>query len=119
LASVQRVQIVGDLTKSGRSLVTKKAKGFRRSQKQWEESTAEHIGKFIDKITINDIMKGSAFLGGAYLVHEFITNPYAPLVSPILLVLDRKKGSTQSIAVSCFVSWVMTEHGISLLGLLI
>ena len=115
MASVQRVQIVGDLTKSS----PKKAKGFRRSQKQWEESTAEHIGKFIDKITINDIMKGSAFLGGAYLVHEFITNPYAPLVSPILLVLDRKKGSTQSIAVSCFVSWVMTEHGISLLGLLI
>ena len=118
MASVQKVQIVSDITKETEKH-TRKRKSFTRSNKEWEESITGHIGKFIDKITVDEIMKGSAFLGGAYLVHEFITNPYAPLVSPILLVLDRQKGSIQSVSVSCFVSWVMVEHGISLLGLLI
>lgn len=52
MASVQKVQIVGDLTKE-----KSKPKGFKRTQKEWEASIAEHIGKFFDKMTIHDILR--------------------------------------------------------------
>ena len=33
----------------------RKRKGFSRSGKEWEESIAEHIGKFIDRLSPDDI----------------------------------------------------------------
>jgi len=38
------------------NLPKKKRKGFSRSKKQWEESIARHIGKFIDNLKGEDLL---------------------------------------------------------------
>jgi len=44
-------------------------RGFRRSPKQWENSIADHVGKFVDKITVTDALNIVAFAGGAYATY--------------------------------------------------
>lgn len=57
------------------SMVTKRAKkrkGFTRSQKQWEESIATHIGKLIDKVTPTDILNFVMFGTTAWYTYQGI-----------------------------------------------
>lgn len=54
------------------SLPKKKRKGFSRSQKQWEESVAAHIGKFIDKLTLTDVMNIAVFGSASYVAYTSI-----------------------------------------------
>lgn len=39
----------------------KPRKGFTRSKKDWEESVAGHIGRFVDKLTVNDVLNLTVF----------------------------------------------------------
>ena len=45
-------------------------KGFKRSEKEWEESIAGHIGKFVDKLTLDEITRVSLFLTGTVVAHN-------------------------------------------------
>ena len=45
--------------------IKKTAKGFKRSQKEWEESIAAHIGKFGDRITLDDLLAIAVGIWGA------------------------------------------------------
>ena len=47
----------------------KARKGFKRSAKQWEESIATHIGKFIDRLTVNDILNVLAFGSASFAAY--------------------------------------------------
>lgn len=47
-------------------------RGFKRSEKQWGNSIADHIGKFIDKLTLRDILYGVSFMAGAFMVHTLL-----------------------------------------------
>lgn len=53
-------------------MAKKKRKGFSRSAKEWEESIAGHLGKFIDKLTLTDIMNIAAFASTSYLSYTAI-----------------------------------------------
>jgi len=48
-------------------------RGFKRTQKQWENSFADHVGKFIDRLTFTDVLNIIAFSGGAYATYQGIT----------------------------------------------
>jgi len=54
------------------NLPKKKRKGLSRSQKQWEESIAAHIGKFIDKLTLTDVMNIAVFGASSYVAYTSI-----------------------------------------------
>ena len=45
-------------------------KGFRRSKKEWEESVSLHVGKFIDKLTMDDLVKLSMFFTATWFSKE-------------------------------------------------
>ncbi|MBA7534788.1 hypothetical protein ES705_27037 [subsurface metagenome] len=47
-------------------------RGFKRTQKQWENSAADHIGKFVDKLTVRDLLYGASFLAGAFMIHTLL-----------------------------------------------
>ena len=51
---------------------SKHGEGFRRTKKQWEASAADHIGKFIDRLTFTDVLNVIAFSGGAYATYKGI-----------------------------------------------
>jgi len=72
--SVTKVQIVGDLTKDRAN-----AKGFKRSQKEWEVSIAEHVGKFFDKMTMEDIVKLAMFGSTTVVLKELGLLRWQPL----------------------------------------
>lgn len=44
-------------------------RGFSRSKKQWENSIADHVGMFIDRLTFTDVLNVIAFSGGAYATY--------------------------------------------------
>jgi len=48
-------------------------RGFQRSAKQWENSIADHVGKFVDRLTFTDVLNMMAFGGGAYATYYGIT----------------------------------------------
>ena len=48
-------------------------RGFKRTQKQWENSFSDHLGKFIDRLTFTDVLNIIAFSGGAYATYQGIT----------------------------------------------
>ncbi|GAH96748.1 unnamed protein product [marine sediment metagenome] len=50
----------------------KPRKGFTRSQKEWEETIAAHIGKFIDKLTVTDVMNVAVFCSSSYVAYTTI-----------------------------------------------
>lgn len=50
----------------------KPRKGFTRSQKEWEESIAAHIGRFIDRLSVRDVVYGVTFGLGAWHVYNLI-----------------------------------------------
>lgn len=50
----------------------KKRKGFTRSQKEWEESIATHLGKFIDKLTPQQLIDFLAYGIAAYYGQEAV-----------------------------------------------
>ena len=52
---------------------TDHGKGFTRTKKQWENSFADHVGKFIDRLTFTDFLNIVAFSGGAYATYQGIT----------------------------------------------
>ena len=47
-------------------------KGFRRTQRQWENSITRHAGKFIDKLTLTDALNLVAFGAGSYATYRGI-----------------------------------------------
>jgi hypothetical protein len=47
--------------------------GFRRSKKQWENSIADHLGKFVDRLTMTDVLNGIAFGAGSLATYYGIT----------------------------------------------
>jgi len=59
-------------------MAKKKRKGFSRSQKQWEESIARHIGKFIDNLTAKDIETLLTYGIAAYAGHQAASNLGVP-----------------------------------------
>ena len=40
----------------------------KKKRKKWEESAAKHIDKFIDRISLSELLQGAAILGGTYLM---------------------------------------------------
>lgn len=56
-------------------------RGFKRTNKQWENSFADHVGKFIDRLSMRDVLYGLTFLGTAFTVHQFL--PKAPSIWPL------------------------------------
>jgi len=52
---------------------SKHGEGFTRTKKQWEASFADHVGKFIDRLTFTDVLNIIAFSGGAYATYQGIT----------------------------------------------
>ena len=52
---------------------SKHGKGFTRTKKQWENSFADHLGKFVDRLTFTDILNIFAFTSGAYATYWGIT----------------------------------------------
>jgi len=67
-------------------MAKKQRNGFNRSQKEWEESIATHIGKFIDKLTLKDVTEAALMGGLAYLSYEEFGLKGA-LIGPIALKL--------------------------------
>lgn len=51
-------------------MVKESRKGFNRSQKEWEESISGHIGKLIDRISVDDVMKATALGVGTVVCHN-------------------------------------------------
>lgn len=49
--------------------VKKPRKGFKRSAKEWEETIAAHIRKFIDRLSVNDILNLLAFGSATYAAY--------------------------------------------------
>ena len=43
-------------------------RGFKRTKKQWENSFCDHVGKIIDNLDANQIMKIVAWASGSYLI---------------------------------------------------
>ena len=48
-------------------------RGFKRTQKQWENSFSDHLGKFVDRLTFTDVLNIIAFSGGTYATYQGIT----------------------------------------------
>lgn len=46
----------------------KPSKGFKRSDKEWEESIAGHIGKLVDRLSFDDLM---AIIVGGWAAYTF------------------------------------------------
>lgn len=55
-------------------------RGFKRTSKQWENSFADHLGKFIDRLSMRDVLYGLTFLGTAFTIHQFL--PKAQSIIP-------------------------------------
>ena len=51
---------------------SKHGEGFKRTQKQWENSASDHIGKFIDRMTTSDVLNLVVFGAGAYSTYRGI-----------------------------------------------
>lgn len=51
-------------------------KGFKRSAREWEASIAGHIGKFIDRITIDHALKLATFGGILYFYKVLKDDPW-------------------------------------------
>ena len=47
-------------------------RGFKRTRKQWENSISDHIGKFVDRLTMTDVLNIFAFTCGAYATYRGI-----------------------------------------------
>lgn len=62
-------------------------KGFRRTQKEWEESIAGHIGKVTDQTTWPGVFDFALNLGLAYVGQDVFGFPFGMLVGPIALKL--------------------------------
>lgn len=69
----------------------KPRKGFTRSKKEWEETIAEHIGKFIDKLTLKDVTEAALMGGLAYLGYKEFGLDGA-LIGPVALKLATTPG---------------------------
>ena len=114
--AISKVQIVGDLTKDNSD--KRKGVGFRRSKKQWEASIGEHIGKFFDKMTVNDIntiIKSLATIGAAWYIYP----PTRTFVEMGIISWEDKKRlkdetTAKAILLSIFLSYMAVEQGKSL-----
>lgn len=49
---------------------TDHGRGFKRTQKQWENSFCDHVGKIIDNTKATDYMKIAAWAAGSYLIFD-------------------------------------------------
>lgn len=47
-------------------------RGFKRTDKQWQNSICDHIGKFIDKLTVRDVIYGLSFAGAAFTAYQLL-----------------------------------------------
>jgi len=45
-------------------------KGLTRTKKEWEESFAGHIGKLIDRTSLDDVLRLILFAGGTVTLHN-------------------------------------------------
>lgn len=79
----------------GRKRKRKPRKGFSRSKKEWEETIASHIGKAIDRFTIDDFLTiGVGIWGGLHM-----EDPLAGLVAAIgYRLASRPIGGTPPVA---------------------
>lgn len=50
----------------------KRRKGVTRSQRGWEESVAGHVGRFIDRLTLDDILTISVGVLGGMRTHHAV-----------------------------------------------
>lgn len=71
--------------------MAKKRKGFSRSKKEWEESIATHIGKFIDRLTMKDLIELGLMGGLAYAGYKEFGLEGA-LIGPVSLKLATTPG---------------------------
>jgi hypothetical protein len=63
---------LGEAKRLAESLVKRHGKGFKRTRQEWENSIADHIGKIIDNLTMDDMIRISVGLYGALaLRHPF------------------------------------------------
>lgn len=46
--------------------------GFRRTARQWENSIADHLGKFVDRLTFTDVLNMVAFSAGSIATYKGI-----------------------------------------------
>ena len=121
MANVTKVQIVGDLTHPSSS--TRKPKGFKRSQKEWEASIAEHMGKFFDKLTTQDLIKLAAICAGTYSIKRLMSWPVIWTLIPLPWELkgvqngDIPQNWQQEYipwVFSLFASYILVEHGLDI-----
>lgn len=54
-----------------KSLAKRHGSGFKRTQKQWESSIADHIGNFVDRITIEHLLEILGFAGLFYTYYQW------------------------------------------------
>lgn len=55
-------------------------RGFKRTKKQWENSFSDHLGKFLDRLSMRDVLYGLTFLGMSFTVHQIL--PKAESIMP-------------------------------------
>jgi len=48
-------------------------RGFKRTQKQWENSFSDHLGKFIDRLTFTDVLNIAAFSATAITTYRTVS----------------------------------------------
>jgi len=86
----------------------KPRKGFTRSNKEWDESIAEHIGKFIDRMTVKDVEELLLNAGLAYAGYQLYKDWKGLLHGPIALRLARTWGGTPPISQIAGVAGLLT-----------
>lgn len=93
----------------------KPRKGFTRSKKEWEESAAGHIGKFIDRLRPADIIDLIALLGISYYGYELTHDARGPIVGAIGYKLATTMGGTPPVAQIAGLS-ILGAMGLTILG---
>jgi len=71
-----------------------KRKGFKRSKKEWEESITTHIGKFVDRFSLDDLITVGVGIWAA--LHT--NNPLATFHGMIGYKLARSEGIPSELA---------------------
>lgn len=74
-------------------------KGFERTNKEWEQSIAGHIGKFIDGLRVPDVIELILYGGLAYLGYEASgRKPIGLLWGPVSFRLATTMGGTPPVS---------------------
>lgn len=120
--------------RTGQLRKTDHGRGFERTKKQWENSISDHVGKIIDNIDANQVMKFAAWAAGAYLIWDtakkareipviqaagtiaswvetfFLGAPLAPPPAE-MTEADKMKADFEWALAAMVGSYVMVEHG--------